>query len=113
MKLLPIGSVIQKNEILLSVIGYTTMQASGKNVCGYYVVPYPVGYVSLEKIFFIPEDSDYDLVESGFVTEDSRKVLNMLGQHLELSTQVSAEEYGKVVEKIKSTVDAIKEEAKK
>lgn len=105
MALLPIGSVIEVNHIALCVIGYATIPKEDKNVPGYYVVPYPMGYINIKKVFFIPTETEMEILERGYEDEDSKKVMFMVESNFKLAKVMTPEEYPTVIEKYKQEID--------
>lgn len=66
MKLLPLGTIIKVNEIKVCIIGYTSVQKEEASVVGYFVVPYPLGFVNIDKVLFIPAGMDFEIIAEGY-----------------------------------------------
>lgn len=110
--MLPIGSVITVNDINVLIVGYTSAKKQGKAVYGYYVVPYPLGYIDVGKLLFVPRETKFALISNGYRTEDSDKLVHFLEQHFELAKRVPEQEYLAVLPKIKEAIDAARGEKK-
>ena len=77
MKLLPLGTIIKVNEHKLCILGYTTAEKENASVAGYFVASYPLGYINVDKMFFIPRyQEDLEVIAEGYRTADSGKALN-------------------------------------
>ena len=78
MKLLSLGTIIKVNEIKVCIIGYTSVEKEGTSVMGYLVVPYPLGFVNIDNVFFIPIHMDFEIVAEGYgeVIISTREVEN-------------------------------------
>lgn len=109
MELLSIGTILEVNNRKLCIMGYT---GSDEGQFGYCTVPYPIGYLNLEKTFFIPLDLPVSVLASGYETEDSRKLLTVLSNFIQLSQKVPAEQLPQVMAKYKAAVNALRKEGK-
>lgn len=82
MTVLAIGSIIKVNNYKLFVIGYTTAENGTYEKSGYLVVPYPTGFSSFEKMFFIPFDAEYSVVAEGYKTNDTENLINVIAKSM-------------------------------
>ena len=109
MELLSIGTIMEVNGRKLCVIGYTGTE---EGRFGYCTVPYPVGYLNLEKTFFIPLDLPVNVLAAGYETEDSQRMLTVMNNFFQLAQKVPAEQMPQVMAKYKAAVDALRKEGK-
>ncbi len=105
MNLLPIGSVITVNEHKLSIIGYSNVKSEDKGKVGYYVVPYPVGYIGIEKTFFVPFDIEMTVLSEGYRTEATDALLKLLGDSLEMTKDMHSDTVEKLLSVYKKAID--------
>lgn len=101
------GSVINRNNISFMTVGFASIKKEKELVCGYYVVPYPVGFISIQKVFFLPVNAQYSVLAQGYVNDASAPILELLGQYFEKSKYLRPEDYPKILEKIKQTIDLL------
>lgn len=111
MKLLPIGSIVKIKEYKLCVIGYTSMTKEDKTQCGYYAVPYPIGYINVEKTLFIPLSVDAEVLAYGYQTEASEKAVGLLGIYFDAADTIGPNKISLVIDAYKKAVDKIRKEA--
>lgn len=88
MKLLPLGSVITVKSRKISIIGYGSVDKDETSTSGYFVVPYPIGFTNIDKVFFIPHDTKFEVVSEGYKTEPSEQVLDMLAKGFEMAEKI-------------------------
>ena len=91
MKLLPIGTVVERKGRKLLLIGYGA--AAGKECTsgGYYAVVYPIGFISMEKLLFLPADCEFSVISRGMTDETSEKLLVLMGETLNAAEKEPAE----------------------
>lgn len=77
-RLLTIGTIVEKENYKFCVIGYGDIEEDEKIICGYYVVSYPLGYLDLERTFFIPKDTEMKVIAMGYRTEASDNYLELM-----------------------------------
>lgn len=92
MKLLPLGTVLKINNHKVFIIGYTSTEKDGKSVLGYFVVPYPLGFINIDKVFFIPYREDYEVLAEGYATDTSRQLLGRLAKTFTMAENLSTEQ---------------------
>lgn len=109
MELLSIGTILEVNNRKLCIVGYT---GSDEGHFGYCTVPYPLGYLNLEKTFFIPLNLPVNVLAAGYETEDSRKMLTVMSNFMQLAQKVPAEQMPQVMARYKATVNALRKEGK-
>ena len=112
MKLLPLGTVIKANDHKVCIVGYTSVEKDANTTCGYFVVPYPLGFVNIDKVFFIPHYQEVEVLAEGYKTEPSERILDTLSRSFEMIEKVSLEDLEKFNETLKNVVSK-KEEAEK
>ena len=83
MELMSIGTVLDRNQIRLMIIGYGEAPDGDKSIAGYYAVPYPTGLVSVGKVIFLPVSSKVTVIAEGFMDDFSEKLKTLLGTVLE------------------------------
>ena len=89
MKLLPLGTVIEINNCKACVIGYTSVEKESTMICGYFVVPYPVGFANIDKVVFVPRDSEIDVLAQGYMTIPSERAIDAIAESLNIVSGVS------------------------
>ena len=99
MELLPVGSILERNESKIAILGY---YLDDENTC-YSCVPYPFGLVSPEEVIQIDAYSDFDIVHTGYKSEAYSQFMEFLDQ-----LQASFEEFG-AEEVSKSVSDVLKQ----
>lgn len=88
MKLLPLGSVITVKDRKVSIIGYASVDKDETSTAGYFVVPYPIGFTNIDKVFFIPHTTQFQVVSEGYKTEPSEQVLDVLAKAFDMAKKV-------------------------
>ena len=88
MKLLPLGSVITVKDRKVSIIGYASVDKDEISTAGYFVVPYPIGFTNIDKVFFIPHNTPIEVVAEGYKTESSKQVLDVLAKGFEIAQKI-------------------------
>lgn len=96
MKLLPLGTIIKVNNHKVCIIGYGSDDTEEKSLCGYLVVLYPVGFTSIEKVFFVPHYTDFEVVVEGYKTGISAKVLDTFAKSFDMIEKIPDEELLKI-----------------
>lgn len=113
MKLLPLGSVIKVKDRKVSIIGYGSDEKDETMTVGYFVVPYPIGFTSIEKVFFIPHNTEIELVAEGYKTEPSEQALNLLVKSFEAAKKIPYDDLAKINEALKKLSLKQKEDSSK
>lgn len=103
MKLMSIGTVLDRNQIWLMIIGYGEAPDGDKAVAGYYAVPYPTGLVSMDKVLFLPVSSEVTVIAEGFMDDFSEKLKTLLGTVME-GIQDDPEDFKVQAEQLWTTV---------
>lgn len=85
MRILPIGSVIKTDNMKLMVAGHFSKNENKKLQYYYVAVPYPVGYVGMEKVFTISVEAEVEVLHEGFQTEGGKNYTNKLESYAKLS----------------------------
>ena len=96
MKLLPIGTVIKVNNHKVCIIGYGSVDTEERSICGYFVVLYPVGFTSIEKVLFVPYYTDFEVVVEGYKTDISARALDAFAKGFEMIEKIPEEELLKI-----------------
>ena len=60
-----------------------------------------------KKFFFLPVNAQYSVLAQGYVNDASAPILELLGQYFEKSKYLRPEDYPKILEKIKQTIDLL------
>lgn len=110
MNLLPLGSVIKVNNHKVCIIGYGSADKEGKSVCGYFVALYPLGFTGIDKVLFVPHDTNFEVIAEGYKTVLSEKILDTLAKGFEIVEKVPDEELLKMDATLKK-MSARKKEA--
>lgn len=110
MNLFPIGTVVEVNDKKLCIVGYTSMQKEDEVQCGYYAVSYPIGYINVERMFFIPASLSMRVIKLGFQTEASEKVLELLGIYFDSAKMIAPEKISLVIDAYKKALNKLKKE---
>ena len=71
------------NQILLMVLGYRVCETKAGSTIGYSVIPYPVGFLTMDKVMFVPMDQEMRVVSEGKLDPQSRMLLDSFEKHLE------------------------------
>ena len=71
------------NQILLMVLGYRACETKVGSTIGYSIIPYPVGFLTMDKVMFVPMDQDMRVVSEGKLDAQSRMFLDSFEKHLE------------------------------
>ena len=104
MTVLSIGSIIKVNNYKLCIVGYTTAENSIEEKSGYLVVSYPVGFTKLEKVFFIPFESEFDVIAEGYKTKDTEKFMEVMADGLKLVEKIPYETLEKLQKVVKDAL---------
>lgn len=111
MKLLPLGSVITVKDRKVSIIGYASVDKDDISTAGYFVVPYPIGFTNIEKVFFIPHNTEFEVVAEGYKTDPSSQVLDMLAKSFEMVKKVPYDDLLRINEAFRKVSLKRKEES--
>ena len=84
MKLLPLGSVLRIKDKKVCIIGYTSVEEEATSIMGYVVVSYPLGFINIDKTFFIPLNLEYEILAEGYITKPYEKLLDTIGKGFEM-----------------------------
>ena len=109
MKLLPLGTVLEVKTRKVSVIGFGSVDKESGSTAGYFVVPYPLGFVSAEKVFFIPHDEAFKVLSEGYKTDVSEQVLDLLARSFEAAEALSPEAIDHIQKAVKRAAAKAKE----
>ena len=101
MNFLPLGSIIKVNGHKVCIIGYGAVDKDKTSVGGYFVVSYPLGFIGIDKTFFIPHNEEFEVLAEGYKTESSEKVLEVLAKSFQMVADVPTEEVMKISEALK------------
>lgn len=82
-KILPIGSIIKKENAKLMIIGHNADKKT--NEYSYVVVPYPIGYVGKEKTFTVKVSDEVEVLHTGYNTDRGEKYITNLGKLADLT----------------------------
>ena len=85
-KILPIGSVIKVENAKLMVVGHFSKEKDNKNKYYYMAVPYPIGYLSVDKTVYVACDcDDYEVLHEGYQSEKGKQYTEQLSKLSELT----------------------------
>ena len=99
MKLLPLGTIINVNEYKLCIIGYSSAEKDSASVAGYLAVSYPLGFINIDKTFFIPHyQEDLEVIAEGYKTEESEEFLGSVAKIFESIQETPREDLIKACE---------------
>lgn len=101
-KLLNIGSVVDLGGKTLCVIGYTSNETKDGKKPGYVLVPYPFGFVSFEKLLFMPQDASCKVLFEGYTDETGELYNRMLGAVLPATAKADSEQLKALTEKLRA-----------
>lgn len=101
MHLLPLGSIIEVDHYRQCVIGYATVDREQDTVTGYLTVSYPLGFTSVEKTVFIPQNMSFNLISKGYSTAVSHKLLETLSKGIKILETASYDEIVKLNQVLK------------
>ena len=85
MRILPIGSVIKVDNVKLMVAGHFSKEEANKNQYYYVALPYPIGYVSKDKILTVKVEAEMEVIHEGYQTKGCEKYTEQLSKVSELS----------------------------
>lgn len=63
--LLPIGTIIEKNDQKLMIVGYQYIEISNSIEIAYCMVPYPLGFSDIKNIVVLKEIGDATVIYRG------------------------------------------------
>ena len=109
MELLPIGTIIKKTEVKFCVIGYSGLKKEAKTQVGYFVVPYPVGYIDAEKAFYIPVTASVEVVSYGYQSKTSKELVKLLGIYYGAAQEIGEEKTAAIFKAYQKTAKAVEE----
>lgn len=110
MDLLPLGTVIQVDEYMAFIIGYSSVEKNHATSTGYFIVSYPLGFTSIDKVVFMPHDYKFSIVAEGYKTVASAKLLKVLSTSLDSAKHISIEDIVKLNHFLSKSVHSKKEE---
>lgn len=99
--MLSIGSIIKLNDYKLCVVGYTIADNDVTETSGYFVVPYPTGFTSLDKVFFIPFDIECEVVAEGYKHDASNQFMSVLAENMKLAETLSYSDLEEILKEYK------------
>ena len=109
MRLLPLGTIMKVNEIKVCIIGYSSVETDETSVLGYFVVPYPLGFININKVFFIPQNKKCEILAEGYKMKSSEQILDMISKSFEIVEKLPYEELVKFNDTYKKMVLSQKE----
>jgi len=106
MELLPVGSILERNESKIAIVGY---YLDDEHTC-YSCVPYPFGLVSPEEVIQIDAYLDFDIIHTGYKNDTYTQLMEFLDQLQASYEEFGAEEVSKTVSDILKQVQHLSEE---
>ena len=101
-----VGSVIDIRGSRFVVCGYRPFDKDGTVDVGYLLVPYPLGFVSLDSFSLVTADTDYPVVYEGFRNEDAERYDGLLEQTRTLGQETAFEDVLAVVDEARAEIAA-------
>ncbi len=102
--LLPIGSIIQKEDSKVMIVGYQQISEDNHIVNCYCVVPFPFGFSQLSDVFIIRKEAADQVVFKGY--EDNA----LYQSYIEDKQLLFDSSEGMEVDKVQKAIDAIMRE---
>lgn len=113
MKLWSLGTVLKVNRHKVCIIGYTSTGSELASVAGYLVVSYPLGFINIDKVFFVPAHAEYEILAEGYKTNVSERILETLQKGFEIIKSTPDEKLVKFNEEYKKIISQSKEAERK
>ncbi len=103
--ILPIGSTISMSNTLFCIVGYADKEKNGKTVCGYTVVPYPLGYLNAEKVFFVPVDKVEKIISKGYENPSFEIYFQLVAKTFEYAEKISTSDLNNLIKKYQGILE--------
>ena len=103
MKFLPLGTIIRVNAHKLCIVGYAAAEKETGSVYGYTVVSYPLGFTNIDKVFFIPQTPEPEILAGGYMTQGQERFLDLLAKRMEATRLLSGEELAQLNRTLKDS----------
>lgn len=102
--LMSIGTVIQLKDNMFCIVGYGDITVNGETLCGYKLVPYPIGYLDPERMFFISLNEECSVVKEGYKNENFFKAAETLKNIFSLSAKANGKQLEAIIRQYKNVV---------
>ena len=98
MKLLPIGTVLEKEENKVMILGYYTETRENAFYHYYIVAGYPFGYIESSGLAAIPVGNDAKILMKGYESEAFQKFIKNKGTLFEMTEEKSVSVLNAILE---------------
>ncbi len=103
-KIMPIGTIINKNNNIFCIVGYGDIEVNDKTICGYKMVPYPIGYLDIQRVFFISCEEPFVVISEGYSDSLSQKYLELIQKIFLLSEKIDRKQLDTMIKEYKRVV---------
>lgn len=112
--ILPIGSIISVENQFYMITGHHVYTYETTMTLGYSTLPYPIGCTGQDSYQLIPVNSTFHLVQKGYETSKSTKILNKMQELYDLlQEEVSSDEYMQAMKEIQYFLDTLEASVEK
>lgn len=101
-----IGTVIRVGENLAMIAGHEFVEKNGKLQFYYVILPYPLGYQSMESVKRLPE-GNYEVIHSGMLSQIGQSLGNLYSCIRRAADSVTPEEIKYALEHLNESEDQI------
>lgn len=109
MELFPIGTIIKMQEKKFCIIGYSCAKKEEKTQGGYFIVPYPLGYIDAEKSFFVSAASPVEVISYGYQSKTSKELVKLLGIYYGVAQEIGEEKTAAIFKAYQKAAQTVEE----
>lgn len=106
---LPVGSIVELSGLRLCVVGYASKEDEKNSDKGYFVVPFPLGFLSLKEIKYISIKDIDNVVFKGYSTQNSEDYISCANKVADLAEKADVETVKEVAKTLVSVAKKYQE----
>lgn len=88
-----IGTLLEIEQTLQLVVGYRMLNENDHLSLRYLVIPYPLGFMSLDSLALVQDNPGYKVVSEGYSTDSRASYIQMLAKAAETGKSTSPDVY--------------------
>ena len=100
MEILTIGSIIEKNDYKLIIVGYREIQDVNFGFC-YIVGLFPFGFTgNTNSLSLLPIDSNFSIISKGYMDASGERYMNMFAEKIKALNGITVDDIDKTLDLI-------------
>lgn len=109
--LLPLGSIVSKNNIKYCILGYANIEKASKQILGYTVAPYPFGFLDKSLLGILDCEDVEEVIFVGYETEKSEAVCELYSNVHSAMCKYGSDVVAESMQTVKTVLEKKSEEA--